>query len=74
MSSNDPWDELNIADTGYEQAEEATRRLANLVRTFYLNLIANDGLPIQVAAPITIHYTQALLLAITKKSDEVKRE
>lgn len=74
MDSNDPWDDLNLVDSGYEQAEEATRRLASLVRVFYLQLIANDGLPIQVAAPITIHYAQAVLLMATKKATEPNRE
>lgn len=74
MDSNDPWSELGLVDTGYEQAEEATRRLANLIRTFYQNLTVDDGMPIQVAAPISIHFAQAMLLMATKKGSEVKSE
>lgn len=74
LNSNDPWDELNLVDSGYEQAEEATRRLGNLVRVFYLSLVAGDGIPMQVAAPITIHYAQAILLMATKKATEPSRE
>jgi len=60
------FDDLGLADTQFEQAEEATYRMARLCRIFYCSLVDGGLIPPQVAGPLTITYMQNVMSAAGK--------
>jgi len=70
----DAWDELNLADTEFEQAEEATIRMARLCRVFYLTLTDQGGVPPQIAAPLVATYVQGMIQLGQKSREGGKKQ
>lgn len=69
-SSGNAWDDLDLADTQFEQAEEATIRMARLCRVFYQALTDQNGIPAQIAAPLLVAYVQNLIMAGVKQRNK----